>query len=67
MDAVFAEEQGWKGVRGLTVSHMESYLAYLQGRTRWFGDWNTPMLKLESPWTFPSLARIQPVQVAAPA
>ena len=38
MAATFAEEQVWPGVRGLTVSHMESYLAYLQGRTRWFGE-----------------------------
>ena len=38
MAATFAEEQVWPGVRGLTVSHMEAYLAYLQGRTRWFGE-----------------------------
>ena len=28
---------------------------------------NTPMFELEPPWTLPSLPRIQPVQVAAPA
>ena len=67
MDAVFAEGQWWPGVRGITVSHMGAYLANFQERTRWFGDWNTPMLKLESPWPVPSLPRIQPVQVAAPA
>ena len=37
MAALFAEEKGWPYVREITVSHMEEYLAYLQGRTRWFG------------------------------
>ena len=38
MAALYAEEQRWPGVREITVSHIEDYLAYLQGRTRWFGE-----------------------------
>ena len=38
MAALYSEEQGWPGVREITVSHIEDYLAYLQGRTRWFGE-----------------------------
>ena len=37
MVAFYAEEQGWPGVREITVDHMEDYFAYLQGRIRWFG------------------------------
>ena len=38
MAAVYSEEQGWPGVRQITTSHIEEYLAYLQERTRWFGE-----------------------------
>ena len=37
MAALYAEEQGWPVVREITTDHIEDYLAYLQGRTRWFG------------------------------
>ena len=36
--AEYAEGQGWPGVAGLTTSHLEEYLAYLQTRPRWFGE-----------------------------
>ena len=38
MAALYAEEQGWPGVREITPDHLEDYLAYLQGRIRWFGE-----------------------------
>ena len=38
MAALYAEEQGWPGVREIITDHMENYFAYLQGRTRWFGE-----------------------------
>ena len=38
MAALYSEEQGWPGVREITVYHIEDYLAYLQERTRWFGE-----------------------------
>ena len=38
MAALYAEEQGWPGVREITADHVEDYLAYLQSRTRWFGE-----------------------------
>ena len=38
MAALYAKEQGWPGVREITTSHIEDYLAYLQERTRWFGE-----------------------------
>ena len=38
MAALYAEEQGWPGVREATVSRIEDKLAYLQDRTRWFGE-----------------------------
>ena len=38
MAALYAEEQGWPGVREIITDHMEDYFAYLQGRTRWFGE-----------------------------
>ena len=38
MAALYAEEQGWPSVHNVTVVHMEDYLAYLQDRTRWFGE-----------------------------
>ncbi len=37
MAALYAEEQDWPVVREITTEHIEDYLAYLQGRTRWFG------------------------------
>ena len=38
MASLYAEEQGWPGVRDITADHIEDYFAYLQGRTRWFGE-----------------------------
>ena len=38
MVALYAEGQGWPGVREISADHMEDYFAYLQGRTRWFGE-----------------------------
>ena len=38
MAALYAEGQGWPGVREISADHMEDYFAYLQGRTRWFGE-----------------------------
>ena len=38
MAALYAEEHGWPGVREITADHVEDYLAYLQSRTRWFGE-----------------------------
>ena len=38
MASLYAEEQGWPGVREISADHMEGYFAYLQGRTRWFGE-----------------------------
>ena len=47
MVASYAEEQEWPGVRNITVVHIEDYLAYLQDRTRWFGEReNVPPKKL---------------------
>ena len=37
MAALYAEEQSWPVVREIITDHIEDYLAYLQGRTRWFG------------------------------
>ena len=37
MAAHYAEEQRWPVVREIITDHIEDYLAYLQGRTRWFG------------------------------
>ena len=37
MAALYAEEQRWPVVREISTDHIEDYLAYLQGRTRWFG------------------------------
>ena len=37
MAALYAEEQRWPVVREIITDHIEDYLAYLQGRTRWFG------------------------------
>ena len=37
MAALYAEEQDWPVVREIITDHIEDYLAYLQGRTRWFG------------------------------
>ena len=36
--AQYSEEQVWPGVREISVTHIEDYLAYLQERTRWFGE-----------------------------
>ena len=38
MAALYSEEQGWPGVREITVSHIEDYLAYLQDSEHWFGE-----------------------------
>ena len=38
MVALYAEEQGWPGVREISADHLEDYFAYLQGRIRWFGE-----------------------------
>ena len=38
MVAQYSEEQVWPGVREISVTHIEDYLAYLQERTRWFGE-----------------------------
>ena len=38
MAALYAEQQEWPDAREITVDHMEDYLAYLQGRIRWFGE-----------------------------
>ena len=38
MAALYAEEKGWPGVQEITTEHIEEYLAYLQDRTRWFGE-----------------------------
>ena len=38
MAAQYAEEQGWPDVQEITTEHIEDYLAYLQDRTRWFGE-----------------------------
>ena len=47
MAASYAEEQEWPDVRYITVVHIEDYLAYLQDRTRWFGEReNVPPKKL---------------------
>ena len=47
MTSSYAEEHHWPGVRDVTVSHIEDYLAYLQDRTRWFGEReNVPPKKL---------------------
>ena len=47
MAAWYAEEHKWPDVRDITVIHIEDYLAYLQDRTRWFGEReNVPPKKL---------------------
>ena len=38
MAALYAEEQGWPDVPGITTEHIEDYLSYLQDRVRWFGE-----------------------------
>ena len=38
MASLYAEEQGWPDVQGITAEHLEDYLAYLQDRARWFGE-----------------------------
>ena len=38
MAALYAEEQGWPDVQDITTDHIEDYLAFLQDRTRWFGE-----------------------------
>ena len=38
MAALYAEEQGWPDVQEVSTEHIEDYLAYLQERTRWFGE-----------------------------
>ena len=37
MAALYAEQQ-WPDVQETTTEHLEEYLAYLQDRTRWFGE-----------------------------
>ena len=37
---LFHSNTGASGVRDITVSHIEDYLAYLQDRSRWFGTMN---------------------------
>jgi len=34
----YAGEQDWPGLQGITTSHLEEYLAYLQRRPKWFGE-----------------------------
>ena len=38
MAALYAEEQGWPDVPDIATEHIEGYLAYFQGRVRWFGE-----------------------------
>ena len=38
MAALYAEQQQWPDVQETTTEHLEEYLAYLQDRTRWFGE-----------------------------
>ena len=38
MGALYAEQQQWPDVQEITTEHLEEYLAYLQDRTRWFGE-----------------------------
>ncbi len=38
MASLYAEQQGWPSVGEITAAHMEDYLAYLQDRTRCFGE-----------------------------
>ncbi len=38
MAALYAEGHGWPGVQQITTERLEEYLAYLQGRVRWFGE-----------------------------
>ena len=38
MVALYAEKEGWSNVQEITTEHIEDYLAYLQDRTRWFGE-----------------------------
>ena len=38
MISLYAEEQRWHDVQEITTEHLEGYFAYLQGRTRWFGE-----------------------------
>ena len=38
MAALYAEEHGWPDVQNIITEHIEDYLAYLQGRIRWFGE-----------------------------
>ena len=39
--ARYAEAQEWPAVALLSTAHLEEYLAYLQGRPRWFGTKDT--------------------------
>ena len=36
--ANYSEENAWPPVNELATAHIEEYLAYLQGRPRWFGE-----------------------------
>ena len=38
MVSLYAEEQGWPDVPDIVTEHLEDYLAFLQGRERWFGE-----------------------------
>ena len=38
MVSLYAEEQGWPDVPDIATEHLEDYLAFLQGRERWFGE-----------------------------
>ena len=38
MAALYAEERGWPDVQEVSAEQIEEYLAYLQERTRWFGE-----------------------------
>ena len=47
--SLYAEEQGWPPVAGITTAHVEEYLAYLQTRPRWFGDRDTGSTRTVAP------------------
>ena len=38
MAPLYTEEQGWPDVPDIATEHIEDYLAYFQGRVRWFGE-----------------------------
>ena len=50
MAALYAEDQGWPDVQEITTEHLEDYLAYLQDRTRWFGERTYAEPKLKPRW-----------------